>query len=174
MESYEEILSAGGKTNSLGRAAEVIEDVYKNPKKLNELFVCISADNPWVRMRASDSFEKIIKEKPEWVQPYLDAIFSSLTKSSQPSVQWHLAQIFMEVELAPEQQRLALRWLMDKIKTIDVDWIVAVNVMKALLYFHSKDQVSIGELQPLFETQKVHSSKTVRKKAAEFLGRISG
>src|SRR5688572_25346019 len=133
MDSYESILAVGGKTNSLGRASEVIDSVYADPSRLDELFNCISADDAWVRMRAIDSFEKIIKEKPEWVRPYVGKIFNHLTLSSQPSIQWHLAQIFSEVELTEKQQDRALAWLKDKIATTNVDWIVSINTMKALL-----------------------------------------
>lgn len=168
MESYESILAVGGKANSLGRASEVIENVYADPSRLEELFDCIFADDAWVRMRAIDSFEKIIKEKPTWVQPYLSKIFSGLTQSVQPSVQWHLAQIFSEVALTKQQQNLAISWLKNKIKTIDVDWIVSVNAMKALLYFHQNGFVDVKELQELFKIQENHRSKSVRKKAVEF------
>src|SRR5688572_10436406 len=168
MDSYEHMLTVGGKTNSLGRASEVIDDVDSNPSRLDELFNCISADDPWVRMRAIDSFEKIIRNRPEWVQPYLDNIFSNLTQSNQPSIQWHLAQIFSEVQLTNEQRISAIAWLKNKIKTTDVDWIVSVNVMKALVYFHKNGFVTTKELLQLFEIQEAHTSKSVRKKATSF------
>jgi hypothetical protein len=168
MESYESMLAVGGKSNSLGRADEVISSVYGDPSRLDELFNCILADDAWVRMRAVDSFEKITRQKPEWIQPYLDKIFSDLTLSSQPSIQWHLAQIFSEVQLTDEQREGAIAWLKDKIKTIDVDWIVSVNVMKALVYFHQNGYISVGELNQLFEIQEAHKSKSVRKKVAYF------
>ena len=166
MDSYENILAVGGKTNSLGRANEVIESVYSDPSRLGELFRCVSADDAWVRMRAIDSFEKIIKDKPEWIRPYLDTIFSDLTQNSQPSIQWHLAQIFSEVRLTNEQRDSAIMWLKDKIKTTDIDWIVSVNVMKALVHFHKDGFVMANELRPLLEIQAGHKSKSVRKKAA--------
>lgn len=168
MDSYESILTVGGKTNSLGRASEVINSVYSNPSRLEELFNCISADDAWVRMRAIDSFEKIVKDKPEWARRYLDRIFNDLTKSGQPSIQWHLAQIFSEVSLTDEQRDRAIAWLKNKIKTTNVDWIVSVNVMKALLYFYQNGFVTAGELKQLFKTQEGHKSQSVRKKAANF------
>jgi hypothetical protein len=166
MDSFESMLTVGGKTNSLGLAGEVIKSVYSDPSRLEELFDCIFADNAWVRMRAIDSFEKIIKEKPEWVQPYLDRIFNNLTQSSQPSIQWHLAQLFSEVQLTDKQRDRAIAWLKNKIKTTDIDWIVSVNVMKALVYFHQDGAVTTSDLKYLLKTQESHTSKSVRKKAA--------
>jgi len=168
MDSYEHLLAVGGKTNSLGRAQEVIDGVYADPSRLDELFACISADDAWVRMRAIDSFEKIIKNKPEWVRPYLGRMFSGLTQSDQPSIQWHLAQIFAEIELTDEQRNDAIAWLKNKIKTTNVDWIVAANVMKTLIYFHENGCITANELRPLLKIQEGHASKSVRKKAAAF------
>lgn len=168
MQSFEEVLRVGGKTNSLGRAGEVFEIVSHEPSRLDELFQCISADDAWVRMRAIDTFEKLIKENPQWVQPYLAELIETFTHSTQPSVQWHLAQIFSEVSLTEDERKKVIGWLKERIKTIDVDWIVAVNVMKTLLLFHTEGAVSATEIRSLFMVQEAHSSKTVRKKAVEF------
>ena len=172
MERFEEILMAGGHSNSLGRAGEMLETVRNDCSRLGELFDCIFADDAWVRMRAIDSFEKIIKDNPEWVGPYLDRVFSELTLSSQPSIQWHLAQVFIEVVLTDKQRSDAIAWLKRMIATTDVDWIVSVNVMKALLYFYRNKFVAASDIKPLFKIQEGHVSKSVRKKATEFLSNL--
>ncbi|HSW99451.1 MAG TPA: hypothetical protein VLH38_00260 [Patescibacteria group bacterium] len=174
MESFEEILTAGGHSNSLGRAGEVLEVVRGNHSRLDELFTCISADDAWVRMRAIDTFEKLVKDRPELVRPYLEPIFSDLTKSTQPSIQWHLAQIFGEVLLSDSQRNQAVAWLEQHIKSTDVDWIVSVNVMKTLLGFCKNGYISSDELEPLFKMQTNHASKTVYKKAGIFLHELAG
>jgi hypothetical protein len=172
MESFEEILTVGGKTNSLGRAGEVMDVVLKDHSRLDELYACVSADNPWVRMRAIDSFEKICRTHPEWIEPYIDKIFRELTLSTQPSIQWHLAQIFAATKLSAEQKGKALAWLKGSLATTDVDWIVSVNTMKALLKFNHDGLVSDDELLALFKIQEQHASKSVRKKAEMFIGKI--
>jgi hypothetical protein len=169
MEPFEDILAAGGHANSLGRAGEVLQTVQNDPSRLEELFNCIFAGDAWVRMRAIDTFEKIVKDRPELGQAYLESIFSDLTKSQQPSIQWHIAQIFGEVKLNDIQRKKAVEWLRQRIQSTDVDWIVSVNAMKTLLSFCNQGYISAGELEPLFKTQANHASKSVRKKAAVFL-----
>jgi len=169
MESFEETLTVGGHSNSLGRAGEVLQATREDYSRLDELFTCISANDAWVRMRAIDTFEKLVKDKPELVQPYLSSIFSQLTTSEQPSIQWHVAQIFGEVVLSDAERNEAVKWLKQHLKSTDVDWIVSVNVMKTLLSFCKQKYISAGELEPLFKTQTTHSSKSVRKKATIFL-----
>jgi len=173
MESFEEVLAVGGKSNSLGRASEVVETVLKDRGRLEELYACISATDPWVRMRAIDSFEKICRIHPEWVESYIDKILRDLTLSAQPSIQWHLAQIFAEANLSADQKDKAMKWLKGCIGTLDVDWIVSVNVMKALLKFRDAGDMGTEELLELFRIQERHISKSVRKKAASFIVKIT-
>lgn len=173
MESFESMLMAGGKTNSLGRAEEVLARVRNDLTRLDELFGCISADDAWVRMRAIDAFEKIIRDDPGLIQPYLDRIFNNLAQSDQPSIQWHIAQLFAEVTLTGERQTDAIAWLKSKLETTDVDWIVSVNAMKTLLYFQQKGAVTAAELHNLFAVQEKHVSQSVRKKATGFLRELA-
>lgn len=166
-EPFEQVLEAGGKANSLGRSSEVVEDVLASPSRLPELFDCIYADDDWVRMRAIDSFEKVIKGHPDWAEPYIDKIFDDLTCSDQPSIQWHLAQLFTEIKLSDAQRSQAIDWLKHKLKTVEVDWIVAGDCMKALLYFYKEGYLAKPEVDRLFAVQEGHSSKAIRAKAGK-------
>lgn len=165
MEPFSEILQAGGHANSLGRANEVFELLQKDASRLDELFDCISHEDAWVRMRAIDTFEKLVRQNPKLALHYLEGIFNDLTKSDQPSIQWHLAEIFTEVELTDTQRVKAIEWLKNNLKTVSVDWIVAANTMKALLHFYKLGHAKADELLRLFQVQTEHHSKAVRKKA---------
>lgn len=169
MESFEKIFSASGHLNSLGRSKEVYDIVKSDPDKISELFDCIYAEDAWVRMRAIDTFEKLVNENPKLAQPYVDSLIGDLTQKDQPSIQWHLAQLFAEIELNPSQYKKATAWLIDRIATTDVDWIVAANVMKTLILFKDKQLIDSEKLRPLLTLQTKHKSKTVRKKAKLFL-----
>ncbi len=172
MESFVTILSAGGHLNSLGRSKEVFDTVQSNPSKINELFKCINADDAWVRMRAIDTFEKLVSANPRLAQPYTNLLIEDLTKNNQPSIQWHLAQLFAEIELSQSQRTKVIAWLRDRISTTNVDWIVSANAMKTLLYFYENKQINSEELKPLLRLQTNHKSKTVRKKANIFLDKL--
>ena len=174
MKPFDEILMIGGHANSLGEAQDVLNLLKENVSRLDELFECISNDDAWVRMRAIDTFEKIVKDNPSLAQPYLDEIFSVHTKSDQASIQWHLAQIFTEVELTSKQRKDAIAWLRNRISTTEVDWIVSANTMKALHYFYTLGLVSSAELRTLYKKQSEHSSKSVRKKALLLIQELDG
>jgi hypothetical protein len=172
MSNFEEVLKSGGHSNSLGRAGEVLSEVRKDHGRIPELFRCISSDDAWVRMRAIDTFEKLVRDEPSLAQPYIFDIFESLTKTPQPSIQWHLAQLFAAIDLDRQQREAATEWLKDRIRTVDVDWIVSVNVMKTLLQFSRDGLTDAGSLRTLFRLQTEHASKSVRKKAGFFLEQL--
>lgn len=93
------ILAEGGKKNSLGRVNDVIELVLAKPAQIDELYMAMFDENAWVRMRAADAFEKVCRKQPEWIKPYINKIQTELDQSQQASIQWHIAEIYRQVEL---------------------------------------------------------------------------
>jgi hypothetical protein len=120
-------------------------------------------------MRAMDALEKICRQHPEWLQGYVDRMQSGLASSSQPSVQWHLAQIYGQVDLTAQQKRSAINWLKDLISDTDVDWIVSANSMEALMRFTRDGSVPEKDMVRLLKIQKNHKSNAVVRKASKFL-----
>jgi hypothetical protein len=172
-ESYAEILAVGGKSNSLGRANEVIDLVLQNKNQLDELYGCVFNDDAWIRMRAIDAIEKICRQHPDWLLPYIDKFQDELASNGQPSIQWHLAQIYSQVSLTPEQKLNAINWLKDLLSRTEVDWIVAANAMKTLVQFTKDGSVSKKDTASLLELQQKHTSKSVVKKANKLLSELA-
>lgn len=158
-----------GTRNSLGRVNEVIDAVLHDSSRLEELYRCLFHDDEWARMRAADALEKICREHPEWIEAYIDRMQDELSEKTQPSIQWHLAQIYMQVHLSDVQRAKAIHWLEQLVATTDVDWIVAVNVMKALVYFEKSGAIERSEMLALVTVQLGHRSKSVVRKARKFL-----
>lgn len=170
-ETLAQKLTVGGKSNSLGRAEEVVQEVLRDKSRLDELYNCLFEDDAWLRMRAADSVEKVCRVHPEWFKPYVERLFSAMM-SGQPSLQWHLAQMLGEIELTSVQREKAVEWLCEKVNTTETDWIVASNAMKTLSQFAHEGFVSKEKLIPLFEKQLLHHSNSVQKKATKFLEAI--
>ena len=168
-ETFAEILAVGGKTNSLGRASEVVDTVLQDNSKLEELYQCLFDDDAWVRMRAADSLEKICRIQPEWIEPYIDRLLADFSTHSQASIQWHLAQIYRQVSLTPVQKQRVIAWLTQLLSTIEVDWIVAANAMDTLGQFMQDGSVSRSDFKKLLEIQRQHKSKSVVKRAHKHL-----
>lgn len=111
------VLTEGGRSNSPGRAGEVVDAVLADRGRLDELWACIGRADAYVRMRAVDSCEKVVNEQPTWADPYVPRILGELTASRQPSIQWHIAQLFPQGRLADDQRERAIAWLMARLAT---------------------------------------------------------
>ena len=171
-EKFVEMLSAGGHANSLGRANEVIELVLQDRSRLDELYDCLFADDAWVRMRAADSLEKVCRQHPDWLLAYIDKFPAELATSTQPSIQWHLAQIYNQVDLTAEQKHFAITWLKNLLSSKEIDWIVAANTMVTLVQFTKDGSFPAAEMVSLLKVQQQHKSNAVIKRANKLLAEL--
>lgn len=171
--SFAETLTEGGHTNSLGRAVEVINAVLQDESRLEELYRCLFNEDAWVRMRAVDSLEKICRVHPGWLTPYIDRFAEDLSVSTQPSIQWHLAQMYGQLELTKAQTQFAINWLKQCLTSTEVDWIVAANAMVALVQFVHKGSAAKSEVLPLLKKQQKHKSAAVVKRANGLLEELA-
>lgn len=172
-DNFLELLAVGGKSNSLGKVTDVIQLVLDDESQLDELYNCLFAEDAWVRMRAADALEKICRVHPDWLLPYIDRFTKDLSSSTQASIQWHLAQIYAQVELTHEQKEFAVNWLTQLLSTKEVDWIVAANAMDTLVQFTNDGSFSKSELIPLLKIQQHHKSNAVIKRANKYLEQFS-
>lgn len=172
MQPFSEMLAAGGKSNSLGRVSEVIELVLEDKSRLEELYSCLFEEDAWVRMRAADALEKVCRQHPDWLKPYINKFLQELSQSTQPSIQWHLAQIFGEVELTDSQRASVITWLKSLLSTTHVDWIVSANSMETLMKFATEGFISKSEIISLLELQQQHESKSVVRRATKLLEQL--
>ena len=172
IETFTQMLSFGGKSNSLGRAHEVIEAVLADQSRLNELYDCLADNDAWVRMRAADSIEKICRVHPDWLLPFIDRFESELSMTKQPSIQWHFVQIYSEVDLTSKQRKFAIGWIKKLLSQADVDWIVASNGIKTLAKFAGDGFVTKSELKAILLILQKHKSKAVVKQATTMLEKL--
>lgn len=170
-EAFADVLAVG-KPNSLGRTDEVIEAVLQDKSKLDELYSCMFNEDAWVRMRAADALEKVCRQHPEWLLRYIDKFQAELATSNQPSIQWHLAQIYGQVDLSPEQKQKAIRWLENLVSTVEVDWIVAANAMDTLVQFAKDGSVPEKKVISLLQVQQGHKSNAVVRRADKLLNQM--
>lgn len=171
-ENFVEVLRVGGKSNSLGRTDEVIQAVLENKIHLEELYLCVFDQDAWVRMRAIDALEKVCRQHPDWILPYIDRFFGQLHGSDQPSIQWHLAQIYGQIDLTPEQRTIVIEWLKERLCTIDTDWIVSANSMATITHMCKDGYVGLAEVISLLKIQQEHKSNAVKKKATKLIDEI--
>lgn len=168
-ESFKDILTVGGKLNTLGRAEEVVQTVLADQSRLDELFDCLFDDDAWVRMRAVDALEKVCRVHPAWLSPYIDRLLYEVAAIDQASIHWHLAEMFRKIELSPSKRQQAIAIMKRNITKNSADWIVSSNTMETLAQYARSGYVTREEIVPLFKIQQTHHSKAVVKRATKLL-----
>ena len=171
-ETFATMLAAGGKANSLGRVEDVLAIVLQDQDRLEELYLCLFEDNAWLRMRAADALEKVCREHPTWLEPYIDRLAHDFSADTQPSIQWHMAQIYREVALTTKQKQMAALWLKQLVSTTDVDWIVAANALSTLVVFTKRGDFPKTDMITLLKTQQKHKSNSVVRRATKLLAEL--
>ena len=171
-QSFAQKLAVGGKANSLGLAEEVVQDVIADKNRLDELYACLFEEDACVRMRAADALEKVCRVHPEWLMLYADRIIHEMGKSTQPSLQWHVAQMLNELPLNESQQRDAVVWLTERLEEKEGDWIVVANSMSTMAAYAKKGIVPLKKAIALIEGQQEHRSQSVRRRAAKLLAEL--
>ena len=162
---------SGGDPRTLKGVDKVIKAVIDNPKRLDELFNCLFVSDEVVRMRTSDALEKICRQHGEWLKPYSGRILREVSKIRQASVQWHVAQMLVEIPLSETETAQAIRVLQNNLKVSD-DWIVTNLTLESLAAFARKGSFpkdTFVRILKKYQTNRHNSVKArVRKLLAEF------
>jgi hypothetical protein len=166
-----EQLLSGGDPRSLYGVDQVIAAVLADPSALEALFECLFCDDAVVRMRAGDALEKIARIRPEVLAPFTRRLLSDVVDVDQPSIQWHLAQIFTEIELTPPQRRRAIAILKRNLERYE-DWIVLNLTLDALAQFARDDPELQRELVPILRRHQADTRKSVARRATKILAQL--
>ena len=169
---FASMLAEDGKKNSLGRAEEVVQLVLADQDRLSELYECLFDQDAWVRMRAVDALEKVCRVHPQWLEPYVDRLLGDVSAIDQASIQWHLAQMFGQIELSDEQRVQAIAIMKRSLASANADWIVASNTMETLAKYVEDGFLPVSELIPLLQIQQSHHSNAVIKRATRILDQV--
>lgn len=157
---------AGGHPNSLGRTIEVVEIVLMDPSRFEQLYQCYFDKDEVVRLRTSNAIKRIWRQHPEWLVHYLDRFLSEISQIDQPSTQWTLAQLLLELDawLRQDQRQRAIVVLKNNLSHAD-DWIVINNTLQALSKWAIEDIDLKTWLKPQILRLKNDKRKSVARTA---------
>jgi hypothetical protein len=169
---YEEMLM-GGHPNSLGETLEVVDDVLKSEKNLQDLVDCWKSEDEVVRLRVQNAVKRVAQEKPEWVAKYIPDFLSWISEIDQASTRWGLSTLFMWLDeyLDEAQQKQALKIMKDNL--FYDDWIVQNTTAESLTYYAKKDSKLKTWLIPNLRKLQKSRHKSVRKRAEKYLQQLS-
>ena len=120
-----------GDMRTKGKSEEVVVDVLKNPKLIDELFSGLLTHDAGLRMRCSDVLAKIAHHNPTLIQPHKQYLIDTISTIDQQEVQWHVAEIFSTIELDSKDQEKVVAILLHFLETTKSN-IVKVFSLQAL------------------------------------------
>ena len=161
----------GGEPRTLHGVTDVLAGLRGDPSRIGELIDCCSAADAVVRMRAADALEKFARERPELLASLVDRLDAELAASTQPSIQWHLAQLWGQVPLTPAQRARATQWLLQTLDEAD-DWIVLTSAMSALATLAAADTSLRPALRERLQRHSHSRLPAVAKRAGRLLSRL--
>lgn len=161
----------GGDPRTLTGVEEVLAHLRAHPERLGELIDTCSDVDSVVRMRAADALEKYAREQPDLVAAQLERLFAELGASTQPSVQWHLAQILGEVPVADHYDE-ATTWLLATLDSA-TDWIVLSHALTSIATLAEADPALRPLAIPRAQRHAADPRKAVAKRAEKALGLLS-
>lgn len=172
-QSFEHMLT-GGHPNSLGRTIEVVDLIFADPARLEELYQCYFSADEVVRLRVSNAFKRIARAQPTWFLPYVDRFLGEIAHIRQASTQWTLAQLFSESDgwLTPAQRAAAIEIVKRNLTSWD-DWIVLNQSLEALAHWARADAELRAWLKSQAERLAQDPRKSVAKKASQVLKQVS-
>ena len=157
----------GGDRRSIGRVAEVITDVEKEPAQFKYLVSGLFDTDPVVRMRAADAMEKISESTPLLLQPFKAQLVSLARETDQQELRWHLAQMIPRLELtAAETQAVTnifIGYLSDDSK------IVVTFAMQALAELAVKKKAVSARVLKAIETLTQNGSPAIQARGKKLL-----
>jgi hypothetical protein len=143
---------SGGDRRSIGNVDAVINLVARYPERFAELWQCLSAGDPVVRLRAADALEKISRGSPVQFEPYRAALIGGTQEDGSMEVRWHLIPIAARLALDPGEARGLYARLEDAVYG-DRSRIVRVVAFQSAFELAER----FPELRPAFERLVVYA-----------------
>jgi len=113
-------LLKGGDLRSDGQADEVAEDVIQNTELFDLLLDGPNEDDDLVRGRTALALEKVSRVHSELFKGYTDRLIEFAKNDSLPFVLWHLAMLFVNLDLSRNEENEIISTLFYLLKQIKV------------------------------------------------------
>ena len=169
---YEEMLT-GGHPNSLGNTLIVVDDVLSNKENLDNLYQCYFSHDAVVRLRVSNAFKRICKEKPGWVAEYIDKFINEISNIDQASTKWTLATLFLLLKnyMSSKQKAASIKIMKNNLHY--PDWIVQ-NITADTLAVYAENDVKLKQwLIPELKKLSKGKYKSVARRSDKLISRLS-
>tara|TARA_B100000586_G_C19863465_1_gene323854 strand:+ start:69 stop:608 length:540 start_codon:yes stop_codon:yes gene_type:complete len=164
----------GGHPNSLGKTVEVVEEVLSNPDKIDELFSCYNSNDETVRLRTSNAFKRIFREKPVFFESWKKEFIEYVAEINQPSAKWTTIQILNELfEYLDEKEKIQSSKICLKYLRNESDWIVINHSINFMRNHKELFDFNDSSLMKLIKSYESDQRKSISKNVGKLLKNLS-
>ena len=160
----------GGDLRSIGRVAEVVQDIFDDPDLFNSIVLGMLHEDPVVRMRSADVVEKVTIQRPQYLSAYKNLIMNEIAAIEQKEVRWHVAQLLPRLELDPEETQAAIEILKSYLN--DDSRIVRTFAMDSLAHFVEENPTIEPWIISLIEELVEDGSPAMKARGRKLLVRL--
>ncbi|MGZ7117653.1 MAG: hypothetical protein ACXVHS_09455 [Methanobacterium sp.] len=163
-------LLKGEDLRSDGAADEVAEEVIQSPSLFDLLFEGLNESDDLVRGRTAHALEKVSRVHPQLFNGYVPALIEVVKNDSLPFVNWHLAMLFANLNLSPDEKKdviSTLFYLLQDGSVFVKSWSISTLTILAMENPDEKD-IIIGEIKDLAKSE----SAAVRKRTSKSLNTL--
>ena len=160
----------GGDRRSIGRVEAVVNEVLKQPALFDSIFKAMLADDPVVRMRASDAVEKITAIHPQLLQPYKEKLINRVAGVDQQEVRWHVAQMLPRLVLSGWERKTVVDILFGYLN--DKSKIVKTFSLQALSDLAEQDECLRFRVVDVLEKFVRTGSPAVKSRGKKLLAKL--
>ena len=107
---------SGGDRRSIGRADKVVDAIRREPDRVEELWGCLTHDDPIVRMRAADALEKLSREAAAPFGAHKKALLDGSLDDGTAEMRWHLIAIAARLALTAVEAKRLCAYLDDRLR----------------------------------------------------------
>jgi hypothetical protein len=165
-------LMQGSDRRSIGRSAEVVKLVLREPRDFRELIRCLWSEDPVVRMRAADAAEKVSAKKPRLLDRYKSELLGLLAEVKQIELRWHLALMIPHLRLSARERQRAAAALQNYLD--DRSSIVKTFALQGLADLAGNDAGLRDKVQELLEDAVQSGTPAMKARARKLLKKHKG
>lgn len=112
--TFHDMLSFGD-LRSDGLAAEAADLVRRRPQRLPELVVALEDPDSTVRGHAADALERVARDLPSQIEPYLARLLRLVARDDVAMVRWHLVMVLTWAARSPTTARRTIPALLARL-----------------------------------------------------------
>jgi hypothetical protein len=162
---------AGGDRRSIGDADAVAAAVRGEPARFDELWACLTAADPVVRMRAADALEKLGRAAPHLFAPHRAVLLSGELDDGTPELRWHLVAIASRLTLS-EAEAADFAFRCNQLIRHDRSRIVRVMALQALFDVTARHASLASQLADALDFAAASALPSLRARAAKLAPRL--